>query len=327
VAVLGRRRDHRRMDEIARLLAEQSGLISRRQVLAAGGTTAVIERALRRREWMRLLPGVFIDHTGTPTWQQRAWAGVLFHWPAALGGGAAVRAAARPGWRHRDDAGPIEIAVAVERTLLDVPGYRVRRCANLDERTQWNASPPRVRIEHAALEVASRQTSQLKVIGVLADVCQSRRTTARRILEALSDRERQHDRSWIEAVLTDVAGGTCSVLEHGYLARVERAHDLPRPARQPSEPSDRGPIIDVEYRRFGLLVELDGRLFHDRADQRDRDLDRDLDAAVDGRSSIRLGWGQVFGRPCRSAGAIGRILQARGWSGTSARCGPDCALP
>jgi hypothetical protein len=61
------------VDEIARLLAQQSGVISRRQVLAHGGCPADIDRALRRLERVRMLPGVFVDRTGRPTWLQRAW--------------------------------------------------------------------------------------------------------------------------------------------------------------------------------------------------------------------------------------------------------------
>ena len=44
---------------------------------------------------------------------------------------------------------------------------------------------------------------------------------------------------------------------------------------------------DVEYDDF--VVELDGRLFHDDTAARDRDLERDLDAAVEGKDTIRLG--------------------------------------
>ncbi|WP_235734930.1 hypothetical protein [Nocardioides alcanivorans] len=35
---------------------------------------------------------------------------------------------------------------------------------------------------------------------------------------------------------------------------------------------------------------------HTGAEARDRDLERDLDAAVDGLAGVRLGWGQVFSR-------------------------------
>ena len=72
------------------------------------------------------------------------------------------------------------------------------------------------------------------------------------------------------------------------------------------------------------MVELDGFMFHNSPSSRDADLERDLDAAVAGKGTVRLGWGQVFGRPCRTAGKIGRLLAARGWTGTIQRCGPDC---
>jgi hypothetical protein len=46
--------------------------------------------------------------------------------------------------------------------------------------------------------------------------------------------------------------------------------------------------------RWGLIVELDGRLFHSSARARDHDLERDLDApTLDRLETIRLGYGQV----------------------------------
>lgn len=44
-------------------------------------------------------------------------------------------------------------------------------------------------------------------------------------------------------------------------------------------------LRDVAYRDQGWYVELDGRLFHDTAERRDADLDRDLDAAVSGSAT------------------------------------------
>ncbi len=62
---------------------------------------------------------------------------------------------------------------------------------------------------------------------------------------------------------------------------------------------------DVTY--DDLDLELDGRLYHDNVEQRDRDLDRDLDAAVAQRTAVRLGYGQVVDRPCRTAGRGGAV--------------------
>lgn len=177
-----------------------------------------IERLLRRRDLVRILPGVFIDHTGRPSWLQRAWAGTLYYAPAALAGDAAL------GMNQR---GPIDIAIDESRRCDDLPGYRVRRVRDLAGRIQPSSSPPRMRIEEAALDAALLRVTDLDAIGLLADICRSRRTTARRILATLDGRARVPRRQWFVEVLTDIADGTCSALEHGYLDRVERPHGLP----------------------------------------------------------------------------------------------------
>jgi hypothetical protein len=314
------------VDEIAQLLLAQSGVISRQQVFGAGGRPADIERALRRREWVRLLPGVFVDHTGPPSWIQRAWAGVLFYEPAALGGLSALRAVTGPGWRRSPDDQPIEIVVDPYRTVRRVDGYEPRRRSGLDLEVLWNVSPPRLRTEQATLDVAARTVRELDVVGLFADVCQRRRTTAFRLVQALDERKRIGRRAWLRAVLLDIADGTHSVLEHGYLTRVERAHGLPRGKRQVRSVGGPRRYRDIVYPAYGLAVEPDGRLYHDSADHRDADLERDLDAAVDGLDTVRVGWGQVFDRACRTAAKMAVLLQQRGWTGNPSPCGPSCLL-
>lgn len=49
-----------------------------------------------------------------------------------------------------------------------------------------------------------------------------------------------HRRAWLRDVLEDVALGTCSLLEHGYLTRVERPHGLPRCLRQVADDGGNG---------------------------------------------------------------------------------------
>lgn len=82
---------------------------------------------------------------------------------------------------------------------------------------------------------------------------------------------------------------------------------------------------DVLHKLYGVIVELDGRLFHGSAEQRDADMDRDLDAVLDGQVSLRLGWGQCSSRPCHTAAKTAKVLQAKGW-GSPKRCGPGCAV-
>lgn len=310
------------MSDLHEIIDRQCGVVSRAQLLEHDVPASAVRRRLRRRELVAHAPGVYLTHTGPPTWRQRAWVAVLALEPAALCHRSALRADDGPGRVPVDEV--LHVAVDRSRSPAAPPGVRVHRMAHLDERVRWSASPPRVHVEHAVIDVAAEACDDLSAIAVLADAVQARRTTAERLLETLSHRQRVARRGFLVDVLTDVASGTCSVLEHGYLSRVERPHGLPRAERQVYD-SSRGPLYrDVEYPGCRLRVELDGRLFHDNARSRDLDLDRDLDSAIDGRTTVRLGWGQVHGRPCVTARKVGILLQQRGWTGQVLPC-PGCA--
>ncbi|MCR1781232.1 hypothetical protein KVF89_01675 [Nocardioides carbamazepini] len=317
------------MHEIEQLLSTQDGVIARRQARAAGLSDADIRRRIRRREWVAVHLGVYVDHTGPLTWRQRAWAAVLLHWPAALDGWSAIRAHEGPGrWRF-DERAPIELMVPHDRRLTPTPGIRVRRSRRFAAATQPHLSPPRRHYDDVVIELADRARDELAAIAVLADACGARRTTAARLRDRATTMARLTRRSWIAAVLDDIAEGNCSVLEHAFLVRVERPHGLPRGLRQVPDRDRRGRRLfrDVVYAgrdpHWRQVVELDGRLGHETAAERDRDLERDLEAALDGADTIRLGYGQVVGRPCRTAAMVGRLLRLRGWQGTATTC-PHC---
>ncbi|UFN46471.1 type IV toxin-antitoxin system AbiEi family antitoxin domain-containing protein [Nocardioides okcheonensis] len=318
------------MEILQPLLASQGGVVSRRQALTEGVAPHDLRRLVRRRELAPVFPGVLVDHTGEPTWLQRAWGAVLFCAArddeqggpgAALAGASAVRAADGPG--RGEDAGPIVVAIPRERRVLAPPGITVVRTFDLGARVQWNVGPPRMRYDEAALDVALAAPEELAAIGAIARAVQSRHTTAARMGEALGRRSRAPRRTFLEAVLADVSAGACSVLEREHVARVERPHGLPAGTRQQRA----GTLSGIVYRDNAydeLLVELDGRLFHDTAEQRDRDHERDLDAAVAGAGTVRLTWGQVVGRPCSTAAKLSVVLERHGLRG-GRPCGPSCA--
>ncbi|OLO99626.1 hypothetical protein BVU76_24705 [Mycolicibacterium porcinum] len=301
--------------DIDHVLRQQAGVISRRQALDAGMEQHDIRRLLRRNEWTRVHDGVYVDHTGPLSWLQRAWAAVLYAAPAALCLDSALS----------DDGSVIHVGVARKRTsLAEPPGVRIHHFSHFKERVLWHVGPPRMRYEEAALDVACRATTELGAVAVLANACQSRRTTARHLLAALDARRRVHRRRWIRAILLDIAEGTCSVLEHGYLSRVERAHGLPRAERQKRSTSSVGVCYrDTEYGER-LVVELDGRMFHDSLSARNKDFERDLDAAVEGLSTVRLSYQQVFDRPCRTAAKVAQVMRRHGIAVSGRACGPGC---
>ena len=121
------------------LLRDQEGVIARRQVLDAGLDDAFIERMLRRREWVRVHPGVYVNHTGALSWPQRAWAGVLWAWPAAL----ALSSAMGPEPEDR----PVHVAVDHRRRVTSPDGVRVHRVVGFEpgELPALRAQPPESR--------------------------------------------------------------------------------------------------------------------------------------------------------------------------------------
>ena len=326
---------------VAGLLVEQDGVLSRRQALAAGLTDEDLRRLRRRRELAVVHTGVYVDHTGALSWRQRAWAGVLFAWPAALCSESAlvahgVRSAAR---RVEDQARRsgvaatgrplIHVAVDVRRRVAQPPGTRVHRVTGLAASVQGNAQPPRLRLEPALVEVASasaRRGDDAGALAVLADACQERRTTPDRLVAALRSHPNVAGRRFLLEVLEDVAAGAYSVLEHRYLTRVERPHDLPTGRRQRTVRVGRTSAYrDVEYDDVGAVVELDGRLGHELAADRWDDLDRDITSLLIGATTMRLGWRHVL-EPCRTAAAVDRFLKALGRTGAATPCGPACAV-
>lgn len=279
-----------------------------------------VRQKLRRREWVRASPGVYITHTGPPSWRQRAWAAVL-----GAQGGALTHQSVLSLAGLIAPMGAIHVAIDRKGFAPKRSGVVVHRYANLASRVAPHRRPPHVRIEHAVLDVTAEAKSELAAIAVIADAVRERVTTPGRLENALSSRQRFRRRELVHGLLQDLREGTCSVLEHRYLVDVERPHGLPRARRQaPTEVGRRG-FRDVLYDEIGLVVELDGRIGHDDARSRDADLERDLDAAVYARlESLRLGWGQVVIRPCLTAEKVAAMLTNLGWTGKFVRC-PKCA--
>ena len=218
------------------------------------------------------------------------------------------------------------MAIAPNRRVRSGPGLRVRRLSDYDRIVQTHLSPPRLRVEAALLQVAAEARTEDKVVSVLADACQSGATTPRRLGRELDLMRSLPRRALLAEILADVSAGALSPLERRYLRDVERAHRLPGAGRQRPYLVDGSRVQrDVEYPAQATVVELDGRLNHEAAEDRWDDLDRDLSSAEAGKQTLRIGWRQVL-QPCRTAATVAGILAARGWRGSPTPCGPHCLV-
>lgn len=309
------------------LLDDQSGTVARQQLVARGIADHEIRRWVRRRELARVHRGVFVNHTGDLTWLQSAWCAVLATSAfddageptgSALARESALRLLDGPGSRIAEDV-RLQVVIDNSRFISGPAEIALERCRHLNERVTYRSGLPCVRYEEALIDVATG-LGKWDSFALLANAVTGRKTTVERLADAADRRNWMHQRDWFMQVVDDVGNGTCSVLERGFVTEVLRPHALPRPRQQSREVTP----IGVAYRDalFGeVVVELDGRAFHADSDRRDADLDRDLVAALAGLQTVRLGWGQIYGRPCQTALFLARLL------GVGAKeCGPRCAL-
>lgn len=307
------------LGRVADVLRAQDGMIARFQLVQLGAAPHDLARLVRRRELRRALPGVFANHTGPLTRRQREWSAVLTSWPAALAGTSALPS---------ESPGGVEVAIAHGRKLVPPPGVTLRRVVDLDDRVQWNRSPPVVRIEHALVDAMGDALAAGDVpeaFALLTRAIGTRRTAPGRVLEAVQSRARLPHRGVITQMISDSRDGLCSVLERGYRDRVERPHGLPRARRQqPSAATGRRTEQDARYLVHQLIIELDGFAFHSSAAARDADALRDLAELATVRApTVRLTYGLVFTHPCRTARWLAQVLQHRGWTGEPRSC-PGC---
>ncbi|HEX2177260.1 MAG TPA: hypothetical protein VHG70_15245 [Nocardioidaceae bacterium] len=200
--------------------------------------------------------------------------------------------------------------------------------AGLERYVHPTRKPPLMRFEAAVLQSASRAVTHDEAIAIIANACQSRRTTPGRLLDLLGPMpENLRFRRFLQEVLADVAAGAYSFLEVHYLRDVERPHGLPSGKRQRRVVVGRRPYFrDVEYLGYAVVAELDGRLGHEDFISRANDMDRDTDTARTDVRTARIGYLQVMSRRCATAQRMVDLLRIGGWTGTPRRCGPACRL-
>lgn len=313
-----------RCDEIA---AGQEGALSRVQAKAAGLEDDHIAREISGRRWQRSRhAGVYLVHTGPVSYLSRCWSALLHAGPgAALG----METAAWM-WELLEKPPPmVHVIVAADRRPAKQPGVTFHIRGALPCRVHPARLPALVRLEETVLDMVDRpETTAAQVIDWVLRACQRRLTTPHRLGQALRHRRKIRHRRLLSALLSEAEEGVQSALERDYLHKVERAHGLPPARRNRAEgrPGARR-YRDNRYDRYGLVVELDGRLYHP-LDEREHDDWRDAELLEsDGARTVRYGWRAVHVHACRTAGQVSSLLRQGGWAGAANQCGPDCRLP
>lgn len=301
------------------LAVAQAGVVSRGQALAHGVSARTIERLVGEQQWRRLDPGVFLTFDDEPSFEARAWAGVLIG-----GDGARLASSTAAHLQGLTDDVPDTITVLVPHhvRLAARTGWEFPREREGVRDTASRGEPPCTTVEDTVLDLCASGQPEDSVAWLTTAV-QRRLVAPAQLRRALLRRRRFRHRSVVAGLLAEVAEGAQSPIEVTYLRDVERAHDLPLGVRQLVS-ADGSAIRDVWYVDYGVAVELDGRVGHEGMG-RFRDMNRDNEAALTSVLTLRYGHHDLHARPCDVALQVAEALVRRGWDGLPARC-PRCRL-
>ena len=290
----------------------QAGVLTRSQLTSFGLRDSQVARLVRGQVLQRLDRGVYVLGVLEPTWHQYAWGAVL------LGGSSARLIGASAAVFHglADPRLPIQLAVDSTSGLASRRWMTVVRQRPKGRPSRFLASPPRTVVEDTVLDMCASAANEAAVIGFLT-LSIPRLTSPGKLRRALERRTRIAHRSLISAILAETANGVQSPLEYRWIEQVERPHRLPVPTRPYRLPS--GGVTDGAYEQFRVLLELDGRRYHD-GERRFRDWRRDNLSSEDGWLTLRYGWHDTVVESCETAGNVFRVLRRRGYTGQPARC-------
>lgn len=293
---------------VAALAAHQHGVVSGKQLRQMGMTDSAIEHSMATGRLHSVFRGAFVVGHPRVGRNGRMLAAVL-----ACGDGTVVShgtAAALLGLWDR----PLSTVnvIAPGQSGRKVAGIRRRHVPLLapDEGVIRDAipctSPSRTLVDLAgSLEERSlrRLVETAAVLGLL-DVP---------TVDSVLARRRRRGSVLLRVVLKDWRAHTApprlrSALEARLLSLIA-AHDLPAPlCNQEVRAAGRRMEVDLLWPERRLVVEADGRAFHDNPVAFDRDRRRDRDLALGGYRVLRITWAQIDDEPEKTIATIRRLL-------------------
>jgi very-short-patch-repair endonuclease len=279
---------------IERIASSSYGVVTRRELLAAGLTVGEIRQRLERG-WL------LSEHRGVYRVGHRA-AGAEASYLAAVRacGGRAVLSGRPAAWLWRlikGHAPPPEVTSPAEHR---VPGVLTRRCRSLgggDLSTCRGipiTSVPRTLVDLAATLGEEDLAKACHEAGVLY------RTTPRQVVGRPSVRGAAKLRRVLEGDLRV----TLSARERRFLELLRRA-GLPLP--QTNRPAD-GRRVDCRWPEHRLTVELDSYRYHSSRHAWEQDRRREREGYARGDAFRRYTWSDVFEEPSAMLGELEALL-------------------
>lgn len=266
--------------ELAALALRQEGLLRRDDLVRAGlGRKAIADRARTSRLFVQL-PGIYALGPG-PFPRRTAWLAAIW-W---CGGDATLSHLSAGAFHgHGDEPAGAAVHITTTRAIRSRPGVGVHRTCHLD---RLDSS------RHGLLRVTNRSRTLVDEASLLpfaAFRARADRLKALPVTELAATLSRAPGRPGSTAARRLLAGEDThakSVLERRY-SFFCRSHSVPRPTQLNAWIA--GHKADCVHHGERLVIELDGRAYHERRAQMREDRRRDADYQLAGYRILRLTW-------------------------------------
>jgi hypothetical protein len=243
-----------------RLLKRQQQVISRSQALACGMTAGVLRRrAEPGGPWQRLLPGVYLTVTGSPTRDQREIAALRYAGDRSVITG--LTALRRIGIRV-PDRDQVTVLVPANRHARSISYVTIWQTIRMPELVMYRGPIQFAMPDRAAADAARELTSMNEIRAVVANRVQQRWCTVEGLDAELRAGPRRGS-SPLRRVLAEVASGVRSVPE-GDLRKLLDAAGMPMPLFNAKVYAGREFIArpDAWWPDAGVAVEVDSMEWH-----------------------------------------------------------------
>jgi very-short-patch-repair endonuclease len=288
------------------ILVSQYQVVGRRQILAIGMTGRAVEHRLRTGgPWQRLLPGVFLAVTGTPTSEQRDIAALLYAGSGSLlTGTAALRL-----WGVRAPyTSMIDVLIPAKKQRKSTGFVRIHPTTRMPVQA-LTAGPRRFAPLVRAVGDTARSLNRLAdVRALVASVVQQGKCTPSMLAAELKEGPVQGS-ALLRVAVGDVYAGTRSDPEAD-LKELLRHTKLPMPEFNPRLYADDTFIAspDAWWRHAGVAAEVDSREYHLSPEDHERTLARDARMRMYGMNVLHFTPRQIRTQPSQVANAIKAAL-------------------
>ena len=297
-------------------------MISRRQAIGSGMSSSAVASKVACGRWQKIYSGVYATFTGPIGRNARLWAVLLC---AGTGAQLSHETAAEL-LRLADERCPlIHLTIPGERRVRPPEGVVIHRSSHMEQGWRFAREvPPHTLVEETIMDLMDVAVNFDDAVGWITRAFQRNLTNERNIRRAMDVRKRLRWRDRLEEAIPMAASGTHSPLEYHYDRDVECAHALPSSRKQVpfTKPDGTRGFRDRYYDSYGLVVELDGKRYHD--DRRDHDRRRDNATTATTGATLRYDWDDVTRTRCETAAQVYVALRKRGYTGALERCSPSC---